>query len=128
MLPQRIVATKGLPREGESVKRWHDVFAKMPHLPKKNGGDDDENPEDRGLHILSYLFEYMRAPMIIILSSGKRNPELYSESHTTTKHHVRRRAEARRGVVSSAAPTAANTDSSYAGVSQISSSVSPPLA
>ena len=61
----------------------------------------------------------------MILSSGKRNPEVYYESHTTNKHHVRRRAKARRGVVAAGAQTTADTDSSYAGVSQISSSVSP---
>ena len=38
----------------------------------------------------------------------------------------RRRAEARTGAVASSAPTTAHTDSSYAGVSQMSSSVSPP--
>ena len=85
---------------------------------QNNGVDDEKNPGE-------YLCEYKRAPMFIILSSGKRNPRLYSESHTTTEHHVRRRAEARRGVVTAGAPTTAYTDSSYADVSQISSSVSP---
>ena len=40
-------------------------------LTQNEGGDDEKNPEDRSLHILSYLCEYMRAPMVNNLILGK---------------------------------------------------------
>ena len=43
-------------------------------LTQNEGGDDEKNPEDRGLHILSYLCEYMRAPMIYNLILRKAQP------------------------------------------------------
>ena len=33
-------------------------------LTQNDGDDDEKNLEDRDLHILSYLCEYTRAPMI----------------------------------------------------------------
>ena len=43
-------------------------------LTQNEGGDDEKNPEDGGLHILSYLCEYMRAPMIQNLVLRKAQP------------------------------------------------------
>ena len=94
-------------------------------LTQNEGGDDEKNPEDRGLHILSYLCENMRGPVIYNIFLSKAQPRIYSESHTTTTYHVRQGAEARRGGVASRAPATAYTDGSNAGVIRIPSSVSP---
>lgn len=44
VLLHRVVASKGLPRAGESAKQRYDVDS----LTKNQGGDDEVNSEDEG--------------------------------------------------------------------------------